>query len=236
MDLADTLSRAFGTLLVSVLVVGAYLFWMRRRHAAATLASPHTKVGWIARQLGLRILQGDPETNLGLQGPRPIQVLLEGEPYGVRTSIQVGYRITDGSRRESADRIEVASPARRGRFEIRLARPHSALRAASAFDPRDPLPPRRFGDELDGLLRIEADDDAVPAMVAPHVGPLLAMGYVHVAGETGRAWFDLSCSELGERGRTMAGAYAFPHAEAIVHLLVSIAASLDGRPAPGALR
>jgi hypothetical protein len=60
------------------------------------------------------------------------------------------------------------------------------------------------------------------------------MGYVHVAGETGRVFFSMAHSTHGWRGVATANAYAFSQVDAIVHLLASISAALEGRPAPGA--
>lgn len=228
-------------------------FWQRKRGAAMSAAMsasmPQFKVGEIAQRFGMRVVKGDPELNLAIpKMGSDVEVVIEGAPYGVPTYMRYLYVTKDSTSLGAAvllgqsvtnyqydSRIEVASNASRGRFEIQLAKPHRQFQVVSAFDRDDPLPPRQLGGELDGLLRINADDADVPAMLAPHLAPLLSMGYVHIVGESGRITFDMSRSTVGRAGLGTASAYGFSQVDAIVHVLVSLAAALEGRPAPGAL-
>ena len=75
---------------------------------------------------------------------------------------------------------------------------------------------------LDHALRLGAADPRVGAMIAPFVGALTVMTYVHVVAADGAVRFEMS--PLG----TTYGAY---YAETVLQTLLAIADVLEGRPA-----
>lgn len=201
-------------------------------------ASVDTTADAVARRLGLRFLRGDPYLDLAAPGSAQGDLRLEGTPHGRTTSLSYVFRTRDTTSLgqallggdvtevEHAARIEVESRARRGRFEIRHVAT-GGLDARSVFDPHDPLPRRRFGTNDDERLVIHADDVEVPARLAAHLGPLLTLGYVHVAGEFGRVWFEMACSSHGWQGTRIAARYGFGRVDEVVRVLAAMADALE---------
>lgn len=163
----------------------------RAQRARLRQADAHATADAIARRLGLRFRSGDPYVNLAHPGNGPVDVRLEGSCHGRATTLTYRFRTRDATQLsdaligrdvtaiESVAHVEVACRARRGRFEVRH-RARGGLDAQSVFDPRDPIPRRRFGSDLDAHLVVDADDADVPALLAPHLGLLATLGYVHV--------------------------------------------------------
>jgi hypothetical protein len=239
------MASSFVYVLIMVAVVAFMI--MRNKSMKAQIATDyaHSQASAVAHRLGFTLVRGEPTTNLQMADMdsseiQKVDVLLTGRPHGIPTKI-IYYRgvnaVEVSGQRDLQTtyecRIVAETRANCGRFEIRLKNPHDVVRAKSYFEKEQPLPPRTFGDPtLDSVLYIEADDPALSAKIAPQLGGLVGMSYVHVVGESGSISYDMAHAEHGQH---LGCAYGFHYIEQLPTLLASIVCVLEGMAAPSAM-
>lgn len=242
-------------IVIVVLLIGATVairIVMRQRHENSMgrheADTAYARLDEIARRLGLTRVEGDPTLNLAtfyfhrqqdiqnaLQRWHPAQqevrAYLMGEVQGRRTEFVLQDRIDVDSGlitgREVVHqfhaRIAVAPRAWFPDFELYLRDPAETLKA----NPQRSLPLSSLGDPmLDARFEFRCADGRVGPLFAPVLGALAPFAYVHVIGRDGVVSFTMTPMGLMATSRQY---------EAIVHVLVSIAAIIEGAPVPGTL-
>jgi hypothetical protein len=173
------------------------------------------RAGNIAQRMGLTVAEGDPKLNLLnalplhnfklgtstggswlsrvlMDSTKETRVRLVGAPRGRPTEF-VYHRRHDTKDRllvvttESwfECRMSVQVPVAFPEFEIVRQRPHMGI-----YGPKPelelPLPPQPFGDrEADRHLKLTTSDPRLGPVLAPVVGPLARLEFVHVQGRGG---------------------------------------------------
>jgi hypothetical protein len=235
--------------ILGVLLVGAFMAWsmMRNRKAMAQFKEDYKDftAGALAERLALTLERGDASTNLVFTGKggwenQAFDIMIRGTAYGAPVDL-VYYRkvsthakaLGTETRFEYDCRITAYMQADVGRFEISIAKPSGFNQVQPYFE--GGLARRSFGDaKLDAVLRIEADDPGIPMRLVPFLGALLPLNYVHVIGKAGQVSFVMTHGDCGTGMEMIGAGYGFHAAPQLVHMLASIACTLDGRPAPGA--
>ncbi|MBL8602373.1 MAG: hypothetical protein JNK72_10665 [Myxococcales bacterium] len=229
---------------VVLLVVGAMWFNGRRMRAQFLSDNPQYGLGVLAQRLGLQLVQGDPGYNLlvnnrdtqvaaavpliaGMTGNTPaVEALATGQHRGhpVRfvfydqTRVEKGVLETVYTRTFSCS-IEVGVAAAVPPFELVLRNENEYLRTEQRLD----APAQPFGHHaLDPVLVLRSIEPRVAPVLAPVLGALMAMGYVHILGEGQSVRFVFTA--LG----ASTGLY---YAETVLQVLLAIADVLEGKPA-----
>jgi hypothetical protein len=217
---------------VTTLVLGARSAQERSaRLANCTLAS-------LAQRLGLALIEGEPAFNPALAhdthqpgaygfwaSHKETRARLAGAPNGRATEFVYYHRsqdaagfseVTVSTWFECRLSVRVATPF--PDFEIVLRSPMYP----NVAEPQLPLPAQSFGDHaLDARLALTADDVRVGPVIAPAVGALAPMQYVHVQGRGGA---------LHWRGTQRAAPAAVETLEQAQLVLAQLANVLEGRP------
>jgi hypothetical protein len=230
-------------------IVAVVMMVLRRKSAMKDAETRYAnfRVADLAQRMGLALVEGDPAFNMMLahaahgqkdytptggvlgkitgDGVKETRVRLAGSPYGHPTEfVYYSRHEYDGG---------IASATIRTRFECRLSVRVAAavpefevvLRAASAgfgAQPKLPLPPQSFGDAmLDQRLALTSRDARVGPALAPVVGGLTPLQFVHVQGSDGAVH-----ALATENGSSM----AIYHLEQVQQVLEQIANVLEGRP------
>jgi hypothetical protein len=230
--------------LVMLVVVGfMYVRGMKLR--AQTLQdNPQYGLGALAQRWQLQMLEGDPTYNL-LINDRDAEVA-RAAPALVGMSADTAARTARmaGQHRDHAVQFEFydQTHVERGVLEIVYTRHYRcalsvAVRAAVppfeivlrnenqylVTERKTQGPEQSFGQfALDQVLRLYTPEPRLGPVVAPVVGALTAMTYVHVVGGDGVVRFEMS--PLG----TSYGVY---YAETVLQTLLALADVLEGRPA-----
>jgi hypothetical protein len=228
-----------------MLVVVGFMYLRGVKLRAQTLKdNPQYALGALAQRWQLQMLDGDPTYNLFINS-RDAEVAqhvpaiagMSGDtpPHGARMSGQhrgrpVTFEFYDQTHIERgiiettytrnyrcvlAVGVRAAFPP----FELRLRAENQYLTTERRLD----APEQRLGQPaLDQALALTGNDPRVGPMIAPYVGALTAMTYVHVVAGDGAVRFEMT--PLG----TSYGAY---YAETVLQVLLAIADVLDGQPA-----
>ncbi len=244
------------TLVIAIVTIaGTFGFMYIQRKRLATQHA-HLRAGQLAPQLGMQLVEGDPEFNLAIQSVQPsvqnigsaggfvkqmaktqfggtlgeFKLRMLGQPYGVPAEL-VLYCKQD----YQPGMIENVTTTW---FDLRLS-VQTSMRLPP-FDLRlrkettglearegEPLPLTTFGDPLlDQRYIIAASDPAVPRRIATALGAL-APHLLYVHIVGDGARISFVMTPTS----VMCSAMSFAP---ILHALVSIAAALEGRPLPAA--
>jgi hypothetical protein len=194
-----------------VVVALAFPFVMMR---LTDVLSARYRVGNMAERMGLAVAEGDPKLNLVqatqehaakferstggsflsrlLNSTKETRVRLVGAPHGRPTEF-VYWR-----RHDTKDRVVVITqeswfecrmslqvPVAFPEFEIVRQCPHMGAYGPKA-QPELPLPPQPFGNpQLDGKLKLTTAEPGLGRALAPAVGALGQLEFVHVQGRDG---------------------------------------------------
>jgi hypothetical protein len=220
-----------------VLVVGWYLYG-HRKMAQGMAENADKNVGSVATRLGMSVVEGDPQINLLYfqqpSGDFKRTIRLAGQPYGRPTSLIiidgqqtaeliVARRVTHtfGCYLEAALAMNCAA------FEVVLREPNKYLMPQPEFAERSDLVETSTGNPLlDQQFIVRAQDPRVGPFLASALMLLSTHHYVHLVGEGQRVWMPLT---------RMALPYFSSSAEECLLGLETLAASLEGKPAPAAL-
>lgn len=235
---------------IIMLVVVGFMYTRGLKLRAQTLKdNPQYGLGVLAQRWQLQMVEGDPSYNLfinsrdqevaaatpalagmssdtpahrarmvGQHREHPVQFEFHDQTHVERGIIETTY--TRHYRCALSVGVHAAFPP----FEITLRNENQYL----VTERKTPLPEGRFNQPmLDQALRLYAADARVGPALAPVIGALCAMTYVHVVGDSGVVRFEMS--PLG----TSYGVY---YAETVQQVLLAIADVLEGRqpvmPAP----
>lgn len=230
--------------LIMLVVVGFMYFRGVKLRAKTLQDNPQYGLGALAQRWQLQMVDGDPNYNLFINSRdaevaqhKPPIAGMSGDtpPHSARMVGQArGHQVSF----EFYDQTHIE----RGVIETTYTRNYRCILAVgvrTAFPPfeltlrsenqyltterRLAAPEQRFGQfALDQALILTGPDPRVGPMIAPFVGALTAMTYVHVVGGDGAVRFEMT--PLG----TPYGAY---YAETVLQTLLAIADVLEGQPA-----
>lgn len=222
-----------------------FLYWFsrvqQRRIAKFHADNADKTVAAIARRLGLAVVEGDPDFNLGFSlqagGDFDRQIFLRGQPYGRPTTFQLveSQRLEENLWSESSATVKQAFTANMAvcttapfpAFEVVLRRPHHLCLPPLEFRHRTDLREVSTGNaRLDEIFVVRAADPRVGPALAGALTLLVGHVYVHMAGDAGRIWTSL----------TRIGVPYFAYApEVALVALATAACGLEGRRAPAEL-
>lgn len=233
-----------------MLVVVAVMYTRGMKARAKMLQdNPQYGLGVLAQRWQLQMLEGDPGYNLFIN-PRDAEVASHVPAIaGMSGDTPAHTARMQGVHREHPVQFEFYDQTHieRGIIETTYTRHYRCaltVGVRAAFPPfeitlrtenqylvterKTPLPEHAFGQGLlDQALKLYAADPRVGPTLAPTLGALCAMTYVHVVGGDGAVRFEMS--PLG----TSYGVY---YAETVLQVLLAIADVLEGRqpviPAP----
>ena len=242
--------------LAAVTIIGTFGFMIFMRRRLDTQYA-HLAAGAVAQRLGMQLVEGDTEHNLATRSVLPsvqntgnakgflkqmaaaqvggtlgeFRLRMVGRPYGsdaelvlfVREDLKVGY--TENVTTTWSDlRVTIHAKCQVTPFEVALRKPMTGLESRRN---ERPMPTQRFAEPtLDKLLVIETFDPQLPRALAAALAPLAGYSYVHVTGAGNQLSFVMTPTSV------MATASKL---EQVVHVLASIAAVFEGKPAPLAL-
>jgi hypothetical protein len=205
------------------------------------------RVGSMAERMGLAVAEGDPKLNLVqatqehaakfergtgrsflsrfLNTTKETRVRLVGAPHGRPTEF-VYWR-----RHDTKDRVVVITqeswfecrmslqvPVAIPEFEIVRQRPHMGVYGPKAR-PELPLPPQPFGDpQLDRKLKLTAAEPRLGPALAPVVGALGALEFVHVQGR------DSAIHWLANEEGSMFACRRLPEAQQVLERIADVLA------------
>ncbi|MEZ4394474.1 MAG: hypothetical protein R3A48_25660 [Polyangiales bacterium] len=233
-----------------MLVVVAFMY-ARGMKARATMLqdNPQYGLGVLSQRWQLQMLEGDPSYNLFINS-RDAEVASHAPPIaGMSADTPAHTARMEGVHRDHPVRFEFYDQTHieRGIIEITYTRHYRCaltVGVRAAFPPfeitlrtenqylvterKTPLPESTFGQGLlDQALKLYAADPRVGPTLAPTLGALCAMTYVHVVGGDGAVRFEMS--PLGP-------SYGVYYAETVLQVLLAVADVLEGRqpviPAP----
>lgn len=191
-----------------------FMFYNKKRMAAAEAQTANARAGELAQRMGLQLVQGDPMTNLAMarvltqtnKGEVPeVHVRLEGSPggryteleYYERTKVDTGFTsstITTWLTAHLTVAVRSPFPA----FEVVLK---DAKYFASELKPKLVAPPTPFGDPaLDKTLLLKTQDPRVAPVIAEPLRAVTAWGWVHIHGEDGKLTFHCTKMTVGYLG------------------------------------
>ncbi|HEU0036290.1 MAG TPA: hypothetical protein VFQ53_37010 [Kofleriaceae bacterium] len=219
----------------------------------------HLRAGELAQRLGMRLVEGNPEFNLATMSVQPgvqnlgsakgfmrsmvvgqvggklgeFKLQMTGQPYGANAELVLyckqDYKpgfAQNVTTTWSDLRLTVHARCRITPFDLRLRAPMTGLEARLRDD--DPrMPPQQLNDAvLDRRYILESFDPNAGRYVAGLLAPLGQSAYVHIVGGGSQVSFVMTPNSVN------ASAFML---EQILHVLVSIAATFEGTPVPGAL-
>lgn len=246
------------TIVFAVIAVAGtfgFMIYMKKR---LDTQFAHLRAKQLAERLGMQLVEGNPEHNLATHSILPsarntgsakgflkqmavssiggklgeFRLRMAGRPYGTdaelvlycKEELEVGYS-ENVTTTWSDLRLTIHVRCNVTPFELRLKQEHSGLESRDSCRGDDaPMPAQRFADPaLDGKFKIEAYDPRVPNAIAPVLAPLAGLAYVHVSAVGNRVSFVMTTTSVTA---------CAPSLEQILHVLVSIAAVFEGKPAP----
>lgn len=243
-------------IVVTIAGTFGFMIWMRRR---LNTQHAHMRAGELAPRLGMRLVEGDPDFNLATMSVQPsvqnlgsakgfmrqmvagqvggqlgeFQLRMTGQPYGANAELLLyckqtfkpGYA-TNTTTTWSDLRLTVHARCNVAPFDLRLRDEMTGLETRRRDD--DPvMPPQQFGDPaLDRRYAITSHDPAVPRYLGAHLATLHQAVYVHVVAAGNQVSFVMTPTSVNACAGLL---------EQILHALVSIAATFEGKPVPGAL-
>jgi hypothetical protein len=166
------------------------------------------RLGNIAKRMGLAVAEGDPKLNMlnaipshnfslgksvsWLKSTKETKARLVGAPRGRPTEFVYFRRhdTKDGLLMVTTEswfecRLSVQCPVAFPEFEIVRRRPHMGIYGPQAR-PELPLPPQPFGNRaLDGTLKLTTAEPRLGPALAPAVGGLASLEFVHIQGRDG---------------------------------------------------
>lgn len=230
---------SFGFAGLMVVGVIGYMIWAQKARGQMQKDTAQYQAGAIAQRLGMRVVRGDPNTNLFVNGAglanQRYDVHVTGERQGVPLEIvyfkevwtETGI-LTTTVHRQWEGRLTALTQAAFGHFEVTLRQPQQWNGVRSFF--ANPMPELSTGDpRTDSLLRVTGDNPAIAGALGGLLAPLTRLNYVHVVGRPGQISFLMSHSSAG-RGNEMIGVgYALFDAETIFEVLTRIALTAEGR-------
>ncbi len=236
-----------------IAVAGTFGFMIYMRKKLYTRFA-HLRARQLAERLGMQLVEGDPEHNLATRSVLPsvqntgsakgflkqmaatqmggklgeFRLRMAGHPYGsdaelvlyCKEDLEVGF--TENVTTTWSDlRLTIHTRCNVTPFELRMKKQHVGLEARAS---EAPMPKQRFADPaLDAHFAIEAYDPRLPGAISPAIAPLVQLAYVHVSAVGNRLSFVMTPTSV---------ASVAPSLEQILHVLVSIAAVFEGKPAP----
>ena len=225
-------------LIVVVIATFAMFIWSRKKLKTGMAQSQDKTFGSVAVRMGLRVDEGEPNTNLLYffeQGGNYKRTLrATGQPYAHATT----FWLTDSVERKEFFRyirttksygcfLEVKPQQPVAPFEVMLRNPHKYI-----------IPPQDLGDRaelreipsgnpaIDAQFIIRAVDTRVPAALVPALQILSQQLYVHLAGEGDLIWMNMNKTGL---------AYFSAAAEEYLLAMETAACSFEGKPLPARL-
>lgn len=221
--------------IVIAIAVIAMLIWQRMRLKTSLAENKDKEFGAVAERLGLRVEEGDPNTNLLYfmqpRGDYKRQLRAAGKPYdhaasfilmdGVQTSEYIVYRRVTHS---YGCFLDVTLEKSLSPFEVVLRNPNQYLIPLQGMAERGELSQVRSGDAaVDAQFVIRAADPQVAAALVPALQILSGQLFVHIAGEGNRLWMSVT---------RMALPYFAQAAEEYMLALETAVCALEERPLP----
>jgi len=230
--------------LIMLGVVGFMYFRGTKLRAQMQQDNPQYGLGVLAQRWQLQLVEGDPTYNLFINS-RDAEVARAAPAFvGMSADTPVHSARMVGQHRDHAVQFEFydQTHVEKGVLEISYLRTYRcalsvAVRAAVppfeitlrneneylAVERQTTWPEQPFGQfALDQVLRLYTPEGRLGGTVAPVLGALSTMTYVHLVGGDGVVRFEMS--PLG----TSYGVY---YAETVLQVLLAIADVLEGRPA-----
>ncbi len=226
-----------------MLVVVGFMYVRGMKLRAQTLKdNPQYGLGALAARWQLQMLEGDPSYNLflndrdaavarhtppiaGMSGDTPaVGARMAGQhrdhpvqfEFYDQTHIERGVIETTYTRHFRCV-LSVAVRAPFPPFEVTLRTENQYL----TTERRVPGPEVSFGQHaLDAALKLVCADGRIGPMLAPVVGALTAMTYVHVVGENGAVRFEMT---------PLGAPYGTYYAETVLQVLLAVADVLEGK-------
>ena len=232
-------SRMPVPLLVAIVVaVVAMLIWQRVRLRAGLAENQDKQFGSVTDRLGMRVEEGDPNTNLlyfmEKMGSYKRQLRASGQPYahsasfvvmdGVEKSEYLVYRRITHS---FGCYLDVKLQQRVGPFEVVLRHPNQYLIPMQDLAERAELLEMPSGDAaIDAQFVIRATDARTAAALVPALQILSSQLFVHLAGEGEQLWINFT---------RMALPYFAGGVEEYMLAIETAACSIEGQPLPARL-
>jgi len=220
----------------------------------------HMRAGELAPRLGMQLLAGNPEFNLATMSVQPgtqnatsakgfltqmaaaqvggtlgeFKMHMAGQPYGIdselvlycRQDLQPGFA-EDVTTTYYDLRITVHARVAVMPFDLRLRK--ETMHLETQRKPEDPrMPAQAFGHaSLDERYVIETPDPNLPRRIAAALGALPPyLVYLHIIGAGNQLSFVMTPLAVNSCALSL---------EPILHVLASLAAIFEGRPAPAAM-
>jgi len=220
----------------------------------------HLRAGELASRLGMQLLEGNPEFNLATMSVQPgaqnvtsakgfltqvaaaqvggtlgeLKIHMAGQPYGINTELVLYCRqdlqpgFTEDVTTTWYDlRLTVHARVAVVPFDLRLRK--ETMHLPTRRDPEDPrMPAQTFGyAALDERYVIETPDPNLPKRIAHALSSLSQyLVYVHIVGAGNQLSFVMTPLAVNSSAMSI---------EPILHVLVALAATFEGRPLPAAM-
>lgn len=221
--------------IVVAIAVVAMLIWQRMRLRQSLAQNGDKNFGVVADRLGMRVEEGDPNTNLlyfmEKMGNYERSLRASGQPYahpgsfvvldGVKTS---DYLVYKRSTHTFGCFLDVKLKQTVAPFEVVLRNPNQYLVPHQDFSERSELRETPSGNAtIDGQFVIRASDAKLAATLLPALQILATQPFVHLAGEGNQIWMSFT---------RMALPYFSSAVEEYMLALESAACSVEGMPLP----
>jgi hypothetical protein len=224
-------------IVIVIAVVGLFI-WQRMRLKESLAQNQDKNFGAVADRLGMRVEEGDPNTNLLFfmekRGNYERSLRASGQPYahpasfavmdGVKTNEYLVYRrITHSFGCYLDAKLKQSIPP----FEVVLRHPNQYLIPNQDFGARTELletPTKNAA--LDAQFVIRSAEPRIASLLAPALQVIAQQPFVHLAGEGNQLWINFP---------RMALPYFASAAEEYLLLLETAACAIDGLPLPARL-
>ncbi len=226
-------------IIVVIATIGMFI-WSRMKLKAGMAQNQDKTFGAVATRLGLSMEEGDPTTNLlyffekGGSYKRTLRA--SGQPYSHVTT----FWLTDSVDRKEFIFTRVVRTTKTygcflelkmqqpvAPFEVVLRNPHQYITPPQDMSDRADLREMPSGNPaIDAQFIIRAVDPRVPPALVPALQILTQQLYVHIAGEGGQLWMNLTKMGLP---------YFSAAAEEYLLAFETAACSFEGMPLPARL-
>lgn len=219
---------------VMLVFFGVYFVWMKKRMAKAESDSAGSRAGALAETMGLRLVEGDPMTNLAMASydnakkgnDVETRVVLEGSPAGRATRVyyyhrrnaKMGFGSTTVTTWIGAE-VSVAVHAPFPEFEV-IQKQGGYF--GEELTPKLAAPPHPTGDaNVDAKLVVKTHDPRAAHALATSLLTPATWGFVHIHGQGDKLTFYATKSSIGYLGI----------ADQIQHVLNQMASQLEAASA-----